>query len=101
MKTLIVTVAAVLALAGAANAQMPDSVVVKHRGLDLATEAGRNALQARVAAAIEKVCGTYDVRDVRGRAVVMACRAETTAATEVQVARIIASHPSRLAVRAR
>jgi UrcA family protein len=61
MRKTMLFAAALLAAISAmpAAAQAPASRAVGHAGLDLATPAGRAALDRRIASAVESVCGSY------------------------------------------
>lgn len=50
------------------------AAVVHYDDLDLTRAQGVRALYARLAAAAERVCGSYDARDARARRSVRACR---------------------------
>jgi UrcA family protein len=69
-----------------ASAQAQASRAVGYAGLDLATPAGRAALNRRIAAAVEAVCGSYagapsdEVREIDR------CRAAARAGIETQLA---------------
>ncbi|WP_066527312.1 UrcA family protein [Erythrobacter sp. CCH5-A1] len=75
-----------LALAAATPALAePVSVVVPYGDLDLTKEAGRKALDARLARAANKVCGPVNVRDLARLSARRACIAEARASAEPQV----------------
>ena len=88
MRQTIPFTAALLAAISAmpAMAQAPASRTVSYDGLDLATPAGRGALNRRIAAAVETVCGSYagassyEAREIDG------CRAAARTGIETQLA---------------
>ncbi|MEP9358483.1 UrcA family protein [Sphingomonas sp. KR3-1] len=51
------------------------TVIVRHADLDLNTDAGRNALNRRLAAATEQVCGSYSNVSADEQDTVKSCRA--------------------------
>lgn len=51
--------------------------LVHYNDLDLDTPQGRARLDARITSAVEHVCGTADIRDLRGHAAVSDCREES------------------------
>jgi UrcA family protein len=76
----------VLALAAAAPALAePVSVAVPYGDLDLTKEAGRKALDERLARAALKVCGTVAPRDLKQMAERRACLAEARTSYQAQV----------------
>ena len=83
---LFVAGAAAPVVAGAAFAApvgapaAPETRIVSYADLDLGAAAGRDRLDRRIAAAVRAVCGSVPPADLRGRAEVAACRAETFAA---------------------
>ena len=79
-----------LALPSPAAAQDRVSATVSTAGLDLASEAGRKALDRRLAHAVIQVCGEASPADLEGQNAVRACRVESRALAEVQQARMIA-----------
>ena len=89
MKTF--TLAAALIAAGLAAAPawaqagaQPPRIVVSHADLDLATAAGRAALDLRLLHAARAACGTPSSADPLGRAGHDRCVAETRAAAAAQ-----------------
>lgn len=83
MSKLILALAATLA-AGFASipvqaAPAPQVRVVSTAGYDLASPAGRERLDRRVAAAVREVCGQASSADLRGLAEIRACRIDTAA----------------------
>ena len=87
---LFVAAAALPALAGSALAApvgalaAPETRVVSYADLDLASPAGRAALDRRIHGAVREVCGTASSADLMGRQRVSLCRAETLAAANAQ-----------------
>jgi UrcA family protein len=83
---LIRTVLAAAALAAATPVlAQPVTVTVPHADLDLTREAGRKALEARVARAAEQVCGPIGARALSHVAAYRACLAEARASAQPQV----------------
>ena len=84
MSKLILALAATLA-AGFTAAPVqaaprpPDVRIVSTAGFDLASPAGRARLDRRIAAAVRAVCGQASPADLRGRANIRACRADSFA----------------------
>jgi hypothetical protein len=96
MKTLISLAALGVALGAApAFAQAPTfesrPQVVRYADLDLASEAGRTALDRRIRAAIDEACGGASDADLEGSNQVRRCRTETRARVALQRDRAIAS----------
>jgi UrcA family protein len=58
---------------GAVTVAGSGRVAVRYDDLDLRNTSGLSALHARLAAAAERVCGVYDVRDLRARRAWRAC----------------------------
>jgi UrcA family protein len=95
MKTIIAITAALLATcAGHALAQSVTddvpSVQVSYADLDLLSSAGRSALQARVNAAVDRVCPKSDIRKLEMRQYEQACRSRALAGAEEQLAGVYA-----------
>lgn len=84
MFTRIVLAAAALAAATPVVAQ-PVSVTVPHADLDLTREAGRKALETRVARAAQQVCGPLGSRSLSRLAAHRACIADARASAQPQV----------------
>lgn len=63
----------------------PVSVTVPYGDLDLTKEAGREALDARIARATRKVCGPVGARDLARIAAWKACTAQARASAAPQV----------------
>jgi UrcA family protein len=104
---LIRTVLAAAALAAATPVlAQPITVTVPHADLDLTREAGRKALEIRVARAAKRVCGPLGTRDLSRVAAHKACLAEARASAQPQVefalnaanARRVAALSTKLAV---
>ncbi len=76
----------------AAIAGTPDglSVAVHYSDLDLTTDTGTQALQARIDRAARAVCGSADLRDLRGMSEVQQCRAVALNSAAPQVEVVIA-----------
>lgn len=64
--------------------------LVRTADLDLGSEAGRKALDRRLAQAAREVCGTASDADVEGKNAVRKCRDETLANAKSQLDTIVA-----------
>lgn len=89
MKTLLAFAAASAAFGAAPapardSAPVPQSEVVRYADLNLATEAGRSALDRRISLAVREVCGSASDVDVHGKNLVRRCRMETSRAVSAQ-----------------
>lgn len=78
--TALTAVAACLAIGalGTARADAP-SMRVSYQDLNLSTEKGSQALYARIASAARAVCAAEDIRDLKARPAINACREEAIA----------------------
>jgi UrcA family protein len=88
MKKIALSVLAAVLLSGAAQAAEVEtvSVVVSYADLDLTTEAGQATLDARIAAAVKKVCAKpLAIRDLKAMTEWTDCRQGATAAAFEQV----------------
>lgn len=72
-------------------AQAPDVRVVATADLDLSTDAGRKALDTRIARAAIDLCGTASNADLAGANDVRACRDGAIAQARAQVEQRLAS----------
>lgn len=80
MKLPLAALAAALLVAPAAAQNLApagSSQIVEFADLDLTSDSGRTALDRRIRAAVQSVCGTESSADPRGRHNVRDCRAET------------------------
>jgi UrcA family protein len=77
------------AIAGQADDSTP-TVHVRYADLDLSRAEGMKALQHRLSAAIETVCGSPDSHDLAAVEAVSKCRRVATANTQTQVAALMA-----------
>lgn len=73
-----------------AVAQELVTATVATADLDLASDAGRKALERRVARAVVEVCGVVSPADLEGQNAVRACRVQTRALAEAEQGRLIA-----------
>ena len=64
------------------------SVAVQYADLDLDSPAGMAALEGRIAAAAERICGKAQVRNVHDGADQQRCIRETQASVSVELARL-------------
>jgi UrcA family protein len=81
LTTIAVALFAASLVPAPASAQTgPRQVAVSHAGLDLATAKGRAALDRRLLHAARAACGIPSPADLRGRAKLDACVADTIAA---------------------
>ena len=85
--------AAAVLVAGALNfgiaaapalAQLPAGIAVSYADLNLASQSGRAALDARIAGAAERLCGFARPVELSWAADVAECQAETIALTQPQ-----------------
>lgn len=77
--------ASIAILPATAQAQAPGRIVaVGYADLDLGTDAGRRALDQRLARAVNTACGEASPADLRGQNDVRACRAELHASVAAQ-----------------
>ena len=67
-----------------AVAQAPEGIEVSYADLNLASTAGRQVLDRRIAGAAEQLCGKFSPVDLSFAEAVQACRAETIALTQPQ-----------------
>ena len=84
-------VTAVLVVPTVSQAAQPNSVHVSYADLNLAKEAGRAVLHARVDAAARSVCEIEDSRDFGLAKATSACRSDAIAAAKPAVDSAIAS----------
>lgn len=70
-----------------AEAQEPQMRIVATADLDLATAAGRKALDTRIARAAIELCGTASDADLAGANDVRDCRGQAIASARAQAAR--------------
>jgi UrcA family protein len=100
MKTLLAIAAAAAAFgaAPAAAGDLPTAPpaiqIVRYTDLNLATDAGRAALDRRIARAVREVCGRASDADVHGKNVVGRCRVETASAARAQPESVLAAAAS-------
>jgi len=105
---ILLAIAAAAAAFGAAPAPARDSAtapvevqIVRYADLDLATPAGRSALDRRLAFAVREVCGDASDVDVHGKNVVSRCLAQTARAIserrDAALASAVAARSVRLA----
>lgn len=74
-----------------ANPPTNPSVVVQHKDLDLATQAGAKALDRRIWRAVVEVCGPVSNFDLAGTNDVRQCRRDTRQLATAQADAVIAS----------
>lgn len=72
---------------------------VRYADLDLATTAGRQTLDRRISAAVERVCGSAEMRDLAAMAAVRQCRHAALKGAQPQLAQIMGRQPMALAMR--
>lgn len=70
--------------AGPAFAQSISTVPVAVSDLNLATSAGRDTLDGRIAYAARQLCGNYSHLELKGAAESRSCQAEVIAAAQAQ-----------------
>ena len=70
-----------------AGSDRPPSLRVSFSDIDLATPAGRQALDRRIDGAVTRICGDRFDRDLHARLLAQKCRRDARRSTEVQVAR--------------
>ena len=92
MRCLITVLPATFLAFSAAPAFAEDapSVIVSYKDLNLAAPEGRRALETRIAAAVETVCGRTDRASVRQGRASAECRELTAAAARAKAERVIA-----------
>jgi UrcA family protein len=92
MRSLITVLSATILACSAAPALAEDapSVVVSYKDLNLAAPEGRRALETRIAAAVETVCGRAHRASVQQGREWAECRALTAAAARQKAKRVIA-----------
>lgn len=93
MRSLVVTAFAAMCLSGAFAAPAAAeevTVSVSHGDLDLTTEAGRKALETRVAAAIKVACVKPDSRDLKTMQSWESCKSAAKSGAEEQLAKSFA-----------
>jgi UrcA family protein len=83
-------VSALPATAFAQSANESPRIAVSYRDLDLASEAGRQALETRIRGAVRRVCGRLVSGSVRELADGQRCRRQTSAVANSQVRLAIA-----------
>lgn len=96
--TVLAALTAVLAAPAAAEQQV--SVTVPYGDLDLTTPAGVTALEARIAAAVDKVCDRVEPRLFNGYAAWQECKALTLADAMEQLAAVAPTRDLALAASA-
>lgn len=87
-----IVAASALALVSITSLAAPasaETVKVGYTDLDLSSAAGLKALQHRVNAAVDRVCGSADNRDLSAMAQMTSCRKTATAGTNRQIAAVI------------
>jgi len=67
-----------------ALARSADTVLVGYSDLNLASAAGRRALDSRIAVAVDSVCSAGESLDIRSNSLSRACRDEAFAAAQPQ-----------------
>lgn len=77
--------------AAAASAENIHSQVVSYHDLNLKSDQGIAQLNQRVRSALNQVCGQADVRDLKGRGAVLACRKTAMARTDADVQLAVAA----------
>lgn len=85
------TVASMLVVPTVSQAATSTSVQVSYADLNLASDAGRNVLERRVARAVRIVCPTEDMRDFAIAHDTQACRSTATANAQPAVDAAIAA----------
>lgn len=107
-KLLILAALAAAPLAQPAFAQpapAPQTALVAHADLDLATEKGARTLDRRIWRAVVAVCGAAPDYDLKGKNDVRECRRETRAIASSEARQVIAdaarARPIRVTTRAK
>ena len=85
---LALAAAAAAAIATPAAAQA-DSITIGYGDLNLASQAGRAALDQRIDGAAQQLCGTYSPLELKMAALNRTCRAGVLAEARAQLARVI------------
>jgi UrcA family protein len=75
----------------AQSAPANPSVAVKHKDLDLRTEAGTKALDRRIWRAVVEVCGKASDYDISGKNDIRQCRRDTRVLASAQAETVIAN----------
>lgn len=95
MKKLLILVALAAVSFGqpafAQSAPANPSAVVKHKDLDLRTEAGAKTLDRRIWRAVVEVCGAPSDYDLTGKNDIRQCRRDTRALASAQAESVIAN----------
>ena len=86
--TFLALAAAAAAIATPAAAQ-GDSITIGYGDLNLASQAGRAALDQRIDGAARQLCGEFSPLELKGMALNRACRAGVLADARAQLARVI------------
>lgn len=73
----------------------PAALSISHAGLDLAAPEGRRLLDRRLEAAIDRICGGADLKDLRARLAERNCRRKARASAEPQIAQAVARAQTR------
>jgi UrcA family protein len=104
MKTILILAAAAATLTAApalAQELGAGQVRVGYADLDLSTRAGVRTLDRRIRSAVELACGPISSFDLRGKNIVLDCRAETLAEArsqrDVAIAAASSANPVQLA----
>ena len=92
MKCIVPLAAAALMSAGAAFAQDASTVRVSFADLDLNHASGRQALQQRIEAAVDRVCPNPGIMQLNLQPYVRGCRQSAMAGAQHQLASLT-SHP--------
>lgn len=101
MKMIITAAAAALSIGAMASPALANderpTTKVWHNDLNLATKAGRKALDRRIDQAARKICGlnTVSIRSRSGSSSERACYRTAKASVESQVAALTAQHQGR------
>ena len=86
---LVLAVAAAAALATSAAAAQTGSVTIGYGDLNLASQAGRAALDQRIDGAARQLCGEYSPLELKMVTQRRSCRAGVLADARAQLARVI------------
>ena len=97
--TSALTLSAIVAAPAIAAPAEPVSAVVSYADLNLANAVGVAALERRIKATANRICGNADPLDLVASMQVRTCRKAALASTRTQVAAISADHGIQLASR--
>lgn len=89
VRSTFLALAAALAAASSPAAAQAGSVTIGFGDLNLASQAGRDALSRRIDGAADRLCGDFSPLELKMNALSRTCRADILADARAQLARVI------------